>query len=549
MCPLLPGQRLNVLEVPMESRSSGSSQSLDVFTRNPADKYITPVPPKPLPSPRLGDLCIEPYKVYMQSTRGGPRSATYPPSGPMSRGFERHTRSTSSTSPQRTRGAMFTEFKGLKDRLVASKRSASTNPKELQIGVPTLMSTTAEDVDLVPLSRTSKSLRRAPQTSSSLPPPVSVSRMREFSPLGSHPVEPIQDFDFGFSQRASSDAQRSSKRYHSRASSATTASVKTSSGRARASSMDTRRTQYYLSPNEPWTSTPQPDHKFVKEVAPAPVLQRPTYLELPSTDQRPSSSHGGDRSPSLHGSLDKHKDLPPLPRYLVPAPLFACKSSALSPVLVQGEEEYEQVQEQEQGQGSEQVPEPLQEPSSEAEIRLIAEKEKCRSHFSTWSTESSTFSVPTTDEDVVHSPTFSSFTSNSSDIGGSPQRMCGPFTHGDQNYDFTDEDVDKGIFTVSLSSSPPKLSLDPFRISAFGPSLLNIDIDDHRPRSVVHRQAMCFGVGFQGYSLPEDEMESQTTITKIASREEPVVANGRESSVNHLERLMSEFGYLGDAVL
>jgi hypothetical protein len=526
----------------MESRSSSTAQSSDVFTRNPADKYITPVPPKPLPSPRLGDLCIEPYKVHMQSVRG-PRSATYPPPGSMSRGFERHTRSTSSTSPQRTRGAMFTEFKGLKDRLVSSKRSASTNPKELQIGVPTLMSTTAEDVDLVPLSRTSKSLRRAPQTSSSLPPPVTASRMREFSPLGSHPVEPMQDFDFGFSQRASSDAQRSSKRYHSRASSATTASVKTSSGRARASSMDTRRTQYYLSPNEPWTSTPQPYHKSVKEVVPAPLLQRPTYLELPSTDQRPSSSHGGDRSPSLHGSLDKDKDLPPLPRYLVPAPLFACKSSALGLVLVQDEEEYER------GQGSEQVSEPLHEPSSEAEIQLITEKEKCHSHFSTWSTESSTFSMPTTDEDVIHSPTFSSFTSNSSDIGGSPQRMCGPFTHGDQNYDLTDKDVDEGIFTVSLSSSPPKLSLDPFRISAFGPSLLNIDIDDHRPRSAVHRQAMCFGVGFQGYSLPEDEMESQTTITKIASRAEPVVANGRESSVSHMERLMSEFGYLGDAVL
>jgi hypothetical protein len=531
----------------MESTSSSSTQSADVFTRNPADKYQTPVPPKPLPSPRLGDLCIEPYKVHMQSVRGGPQSATYPPSGSMSRGFERHARSASSTSPQRTRGAVFTEFKGLKDRLVASKRSASTNPKELQIGVPTLMSTTAEDVDLVPLSRTSKSLRRVPQTSSSLPPPGTASRMREFSPLGSHPVEPMQDFDFGFSQRASSDAQRSSKRYHSRASSATTASVKMSSGRARASSMDTRRTRYYLSPNEPWISTPQPYQAFVRETAsaPAPVLQRPSSLEPPSTDQRPSSSHGGDRSPSLRMSLDKDKDLPPLPRYLVPAPLFACKGSALSPVLVQSEEEYEQVQGQEKGQGPEQVPEL----SSEAEIHIMEEKKKYRSHFSTWSTESSTFSVQTTDEDAIHSPTFSSFTSNSSDIGGSPQRMCDPFTHGDQTYDLADKDGDEGIFTVSLSSSPPKLSLNPFHISTFGPSLLNINVDDHRPRSAVHRQVACFGVGFQGYSLPEDETESQTTITKIASREEPVVSNGRESSVSHLERLMSEFGYLGDAVL
>jgi hypothetical protein len=214
------------------------------------------------------------------------------------------------------------------------------------------------------------------------------------------------------------------------------------------------------------------------------------------------------------------------------------------------EEKPVQVQEQEHNeQCSKGVVEPLQEPASEADDLFQIENEKYRSHFSTWSTESSTFSVPTTDEDVIQSPTLSSFTSNSSDTGGSPRRISGPFTHGDQIYDTNDKNLSEGFFTASPPSSPPKLSLKALHISSFGPGLLNMNVDGNRPRSAVHRQAACFGLGFQGYSLPEDETESQATITKIASREEPAVMNGRESSVSHLERLMSEFGYLGDALL
>jgi hypothetical protein len=47
-CPLLPGQRVNILDVPYESRSrssSISSISSDIHTLNPADKYVNPKPP------------------------------------------------------------------------------------------------------------------------------------------------------------------------------------------------------------------------------------------------------------------------------------------------------------------------------------------------------------------------------------------------------------------------------------------------------------------------------------------------------------------------
>ncbi|KAF2797154.1 hypothetical protein K505DRAFT_334550 [Melanomma pulvis-pyrius CBS 109.77] len=544
LCPLLPGQRLNVLEVPTETRSRSGSESSHVFTRNPRDKYQTPVPPKPLPSPRLGDLCIESYVPMYSSLQGGPRSATHPPKDQsMSHGFERHARSASSTSPQHSRGAVFTEFKGLKDRLVASKRSPSTSPRqptgvrELQIGAPTLVSTTAEEVNLVPLSRTSASLR-VPRTSSSLPPPVTANKMRGFSPLGSHPVSPPQQFDFGFSDATLSQGERSSRRSRSRASSTiATTEFKLGHSRARANSADTRRTRHYLSPNEPWVSTPKPRQSFDREIGPAPVLQRPsTLLEPPSTDDRPSSSHGGDRSPSLRRSpLDKDKDLPPLPRYLVPAPLFACNSTAPSPIITQGEE------------AQAPVPEPEKEKAveiKEAEIRLVIER---RGHFSTWSSESSTSSCPTTDDDAIHSPTFSSLTSDSSDMGGSPQRMLDPFTHGDQTYTLTDKDLEDSDFPSTLSSSPPQLQLNPLHISTFGPSLLQLDV--HLEGSAPRRQAACFGLGFQGYSLPEDETESQATITKVVTPSEPAITNGRESSVSHLQKLMNEFGYLGDAVL
>ncbi|KAF2715435.1 hypothetical protein K504DRAFT_446296 [Pleomassaria siparia CBS 279.74] len=545
LCPLLPGQRLNILEVPMESQSSNSPHFPDAFTRNPADKFQTPVPPKQFPSPRLGDLCTQPYTVPMQSVRRGPRSATHPPPVSMSHGFEGHARSASSPSTQTPRGAVYTEFKGLKDRFVASKRSVSPNQRELQIGAPVLVSSTAEDVDLIPLSRTSASLRR-PRTPlpPSPPSPAAIATlMREYSPLGSHPVEPRQDFDCGFSDHASSDVNQPSRRSRSRPSSnVITLEQNLVTGRARANSADTRRTRHYLSPNEPWVSTPKNQDRFENELAPAPVLQRPAMLEPPSTEDRPSSRNGGDRSPSLRRfPINIDKDLPPLPQYLVPAPLYTCSPVQPSPQVAQDEEE--QIQQLD----TELVPLPELEqieefdPKKEFENRLVTEK---RGHFSTWSTESSTLSIASTNEDdAINSPTFSSLPSDY----GSPERTSEPFTHGDQTYDLSDKDLEDSILS-SLSSSPPQLSLDPLHISTFGSGLLNMNMQIHHDGSAPRRQAVVFGLGFQGYSLPDDETEGQSSLVKMPSREEPAIVNSRVSSVSHLSKMMNEFGYLMDAV-
>jgi hypothetical protein len=66
-CPLLPGQYLNVLEVPFEkrfiSRSRSSSVSLitEFHTLNPEDRYLTP---RPAPKPRLPKLMTKLDRKY-----------------------------------------------------------------------------------------------------------------------------------------------------------------------------------------------------------------------------------------------------------------------------------------------------------------------------------------------------------------------------------------------------------------------------------------------------------------------------------------------------
>ncbi|KAF2466322.1 uncharacterized protein BDR25DRAFT_328053 [Lindgomyces ingoldianus] len=517
VCPLLPGQRLNVLEVPTESRGrsdSSSSASKSVFTRNPNDKYLTPVPPKPLPSPRLGDLCIEPYSVSTHSL-GGPRSARCPsPMHSLSSGWERHVRS-ASTSPNLASNAVFSDFRGLKDKFTSSKRSASSgrlpwNIRDVQIGAPTLISTTAEDMNLVPLSS-----RPEPQTSSSLPLPVA-ERMKEFSPLGSHPVDPLTDFDFGFSDTTSKAEESQCRRPRSHV----------PRGRARANSSDTRRTKHYVYPNEPWLSSPV--------LCQSPEAERVAFkfLPVPQQPQRPTSSHGSDRSLSLHQSplLNKNKDLPALPRYLVPAPLFACNEN--------GEEETHQPH--------------------------VTVNTDISSHFSVWSTGSATFSSPASDSDIIHSPTFSSLTSESSEID-TPHRFSNHFLHGEQIYPNKHQDsslVDTAAeeavdhrdipqpSTLTLNSNfdnHPVLHLD---VPSFGQSLFQLDI--HHSDTGSRRQAACFGLsGFQGYSLPNEENASQCTITKLKTKEtpEPEINTTPRTSVSQLSRLMSDFGYLGEAVV
>jgi hypothetical protein len=213
------------------------------------------------------------------------------------------------------------------------------------------------------------------------------------------------------------------------------------------------------------------------------------------------------------------KELPALPRYLKPAPLFACNPP--SPVELAAEELSYMIQ-------------PLEMEGDEILGELMTHYEnKSRSHFSTWSNESMTYT--TSDDEETDSPTFSSLTSDSSDAG-SPQRLS--LRHGSK---LASTHVDEPTTTL-FSTTPPHL--DDLRISAFGTDLFNLDIQHFE--AAPRRQAACFGLGFE-YSLPDDDVASKTTITNATLRPEPNMQ--RESSTSMLNQLMDDFAYLGDAVV
>jgi hypothetical protein len=530
----------------MESRSRSSSECSNGFTLNPHDRYLTPVPPKASYPPRLGNFCKESYTVPIHHY-APPKSATYPStSQSLSPGYQqRHVRS-ASTSPQISSTALFPEFRSLKEKFTQkqSDQGRSSSVRDLHIGAPTLISTTAEDMKLVSLP----TFRPPPISSAVSIPQASLSpsklstKLREFSPLGSNPVDPIHDFDLLSVLSTPTTKARQSERSRSRSHppEITTLLLPPKTTRVRANSTDTRRTKLFS--NEPWISSPKfsqlTDQESSWKTMPAPVLKRP-FASLPQfTEARPTSSHGGSRSSSLRKTpLDIDKKLPALPPIHVPAPLFTRNSEILSPIQVE-------------------IPEKIIENDvSETEYSSNLLRVGRNSHFSLWSADSFTSLSPTSDDGAMHSPTFSSLTSNCSDFG-SPRIPSTHFTIDD----YTDS-PDKNSTIINGKNNTEKedsdtsypalssLQIDDLRLSSFSPGLF---LDIQRAESAPRRQAACFGYGFQGYKLPEDETTSKSTITELNASTrgtEPTIKHSRDSSVSELEKLVDEFGFLGDAVL
>lgn len=581
ICPLLPGQRLNVLEMPMEKHSRSNSETSGAFTRNPSDRYLTPVPPaplRPLPSPRLGVKSSEPYSFPVPSPRT-PRSATYPSSeGFLSPNVIRHVRS-ASTSPRLPATPIFADFKGLKEKL-ASKRSASKTRNsskcgELEISSPVLVSTTNGDVPLIPLPgsqvRLGAAFAAAARATGPGPRSIPIIR-REFSPLGSHPVDPSGQSPFSGTYNSEADVPKITRRRSHVPSTVVTSEFRIDQGRIRANSTDTRRTQHYLFSNDPWMSSPKWPQEFddekqvVEDDTPAaPTLNRPALLDAPSMSERPTSSHGNDCNASLR-QLPLDKALPNLPKFMAPPPLHERK-----PYI-----EYEDLAAEPQSPASEITDyyfseiDPVEgndqfEDTQNTDPDLINNKtdspcqEKLRSHFSTWSNGSLISNDSVTEDDIVHSPTFTSLTPSSSEPS-SPKHLSLHLTYAElpgdaeetstvmgESEDAEDDPIseDDDFFTPFLSPTPPQL--DDLRISKFGSDLFNFDIKDRDSGS--HRQATCFGLGFQ-YSLPEDEMSSGTNIKTDTGLRVDLRPNvQRESSMSQLNTLMTEFAFLGDSVL
>ncbi|RAR08912.1 hypothetical protein DDE83_005749 [Stemphylium lycopersici] len=561
-CPLLPGQRLNVLDMPREGHGRSNSDTIS-FTRNPKDRYLTPVPPAPLrsvPTPQIG-AGTEPNTLPLPSP-WTPRSATHPPTdGFLSPNVVRHARS-ASASPYMPSTPIFPDFKLLKDKLV-SKRSASrtrsgSKARELDISSPVLVSG-GEDLNLIPLSVYRPSIESIRETQSDTPSERPVPTIRkEFSPLASHPVDPDHDSAFGAAELPAMEERPVRRRSSYVPSTAITSEFKVEQSRIRANSADTRRTRHYLFSNDPWLSSPKlqqdsaEEDRVVEDDTPsAPVLSRPSnLLGAPSPEERPTSSHGSLSTTNFRQSV-LDKELPALPRYLTPAPLYACKSTAVSELSAeQSDDEFEEANDDER-----------------LDHFSVQFQEKARSHFSTWSNDSIGYSSPTSDDDeAVLSPTFSSLTSNDSDIDTS-QGLLIRYSYASpeetavskhmsqvpeiQHITDDEEEEDEDSESNYRLSTPPQLN--ELRISTFGSDLFQPETQysDVSSRRSSRRQAACFGLGFQ-YSLPEDETTSKSTLTETevhAERLQRAISVRRESRMSQVNALMEDFAFLGDVVI
>lgn len=550
LCPLLPGQSLNVLDIPIEDPSGGIYEESTAFTRNPKDRFLTPVPPgKALPSPQRGSN-REAYALPLPSP-WAPKSATYPPMEHfLSPNVSRHARS-ASASPLLPSTPLFADFKDLKEKF-ASKRArsrsrSSSDVREMQISAPILISTTADGVlpTYQPTPPRSPVNFSRPQRTSPLA--LSIPTItKNFSPLASNPVDPFVDVQPLIAELPANELMLQRRRSFM-PSVAITDEFDIEPGRHRANSADTRRTKRSLYANDPWVSSPKFQHEFdggiqqareVQFFKPAPVLRRPIFSpQSPATDERPSSSYGGNRNPSLR-EVPLDKDLPALPRYLTPTPLFAFNATTEEALPI-AETEVEDT-----------VTEDILQAYADEEHVAQQIPEQQRSHFSTWSTFDS---YAISDDEGVTSPTFSSATSASSDAG-SPLRQSIRYSFVEHAFTKTHltttiKEVDeKEELSTDRTSTPPQLDLSTLRLSAmsFDPDLFKLDIQ--HGDTVPRRQAACFGLGFQGYSLPKDETRGKEAIQSEATLRPRRFSVQRESS-SQLDMLIDDFSYLGDAVV
>ncbi|KAF3041168.1 hypothetical protein E8E12_009451 [Didymella heteroderae] len=551
VCPLLPGQSVNVLEIPIEGRNRSSSiVDASAFTLDPKDRYLTPVPPgKLLPSPRPHSSNREAYALPLPSP-WAPKSATYPPANQfLSPNVMRHARS-ASASPLLPSTPLFADFKDLKDRF-ASKRArsrsrSSSDVREMQISAPVLISTTADGVlpAFQPTAPCSPRNFSRPQRSS--PPPLSIPTItKDFLPLSFHPVDLFTDAQPFIAELPANETPVQRRRSYVPPA-IVSDGFDVEPGRNRANSADTSRTRRSRYATDPWVSSPKFQHEFESRIQqarevqffkPAPVLKRPVPFLVSTTEERPSSSYGGSRSTTLR-KTPLQKDLPALPRYLTPAPLFASKTSSSEVITPIEEADTEDT-----------VTDAILSAYENNEEPIVQISEKQRSHFSTWS---SFDSCVTSDDDGAASPTSSSATSVSSDAG-SPLRQSIGYSFAESAFNkaqtTTINEEDEDDYATDRASTPPQLDLNTLRLSAmsFSSDLFNLDIQ--QPETMPRRQAACFGLGFQGYSLPEDESKSKETIQSEATLRPKRVSVQRESSTSQLDMLMDDFSYLGDAVV
>lgn len=373
------------------------------------------------------------------------------------------------------------------------------NVRNLEIGRPILVSSTAADVDAPPS-------QSPPETSSSLPPRLGL-KLREFSPLNSHPVDMRSDLDLTSSNSCDSQEPASNR------------------PRSYSGATSHNELSHFEAPKRANSSTIRRSREF--------SMSKLNMESIGSTgssqEERPVTRHGGSAASSIRKFPSVDKDLPELPRYLVPAPLFACGQSTIATESAEKQEEEEE------------------------EVEAIhyfpdAHFGNTISRFSAWTIESSTFDAP--EDDAIHSPTFSSFTTSSTGID-TPQRFSCAFVHGDQICDEdqnagADEEDEKESYSLHSSSGSHHLHLD-------SPSLNPLfHLDIHRPDTAPRRQAAVFGISkeLRHLTLSDERIGSDSsTIRELTCLPDSPIDSNTVTSASQLDSLMNEFGYLGQAVL
>ncbi|KAF2492323.1 hypothetical protein BU16DRAFT_564779 [Lophium mytilinum] len=580
-CPLLPGQPLNVLEVPYDSRSrsnSASSTSSGVHTLNPEDKYLNPRPaPLPLPKIITSSHGLEEHRKrpqldmkYLGNDRDYPRSAGYDsPNRARSRSPFRRLAKSATGSPNESLKTTLFDFKEASDKIRATFESVNFGKSslleeqrgrsrhvrgahELRIGSPFLVSGLDEQRDLIPLTTVdSKAQSTLPAASSAM--------TANLSPLRSHPVDPNHDLHF---PHVVEEKEPSLDRARSQAQDSFLVPIERTPLRGRALSVEHRRSK---SPRRVPDSRERADVSYrrrsmsvgkVRE--PSPLRNTVVYDELllipdqiqeakneddndhqtpdamwtnflatpPSNDSRPASRRGEEPMPFPQSMPLVEKRLPNLPSYLVPEPLFFHDRNV----------------------------------DSHNDFRDFVDAEACAeptSHFSLWSIE---FPALSSDGDGVHSPTLSSITTSSSDIE-TPQRLCDQYM-GDLNALYDTASPNEVKFESGFSSPAGHATVTAHNSAFLDSTTPETSFHPHiaRPESASRRHATCFGLsdGFQGYSLPDYQTASDATLTKV-SASRPAYADssapgveqnlGSDAAMTQLEQLMTDFGYLGGAVL
>lgn len=568
-CPLLPGQRMNVLEVPFEMRSRSSSAgsvSSNTHTMDPADKYRNPRPPPLTPGGKFPRLDTTPEALRGRKFHRSVSPLAPQARAPFSAGPHREHRSRSplpgrkvqsaGSSPVAALRSAFSLIKGSREESRPVSRGNDVRPvsrggdrgrtsvrssrREFEISSPVLISRTDADRPCVPVQR-----GRASRSSSGSRMPA---RPGELSPLRSHPVDPIADLPFAYQtigtvgelptipdcdeslSEADDNGLFTLDNYSSRTSAESRYSFKSMESHGRSRSLSTGRVRE-PSPlrhcilvddevdipddireaeheDDAGSSVPE------EETTSQPQQSSPNFSR-----PRPFTRQEVAASPIINLAV-LNKDLPDLPSYLIPEPLRIRTRET-----------------------------PAETPTPEAE-----EEPESRSHFSVWSTTSVTMASFSSDDGLVSSPTYSSLTESSSGALTPPR-----FSHNDI-LDYYSLDLDHHDPDGQQERAPTEATP---RVAHATEALAHAHTDFNGIRRPSTSASLSFDHlpgRFQGYSLPASDAASSATLTKTPSNvsafvrpESPPLLTSQpaepgQEPLSQMEQLMKEFSFLGTAL-